>query len=102
MLKLAKEQGKQIPQPSERNLKATDFLNDFKGSLKVSSIGKPAVGYIAGQITDIESELQKIDKRAKKQFNLTLSEYPDISKDLFKFSDWEPLKSYTKEDQQNQ
>lgn len=98
MVELSEEQGVTVPQPAEIDIDAQNFLEDYASKLSEDEVGSPAVGYMTGEVKDIDEELQKMDQEAKETFDETLEDYPDISEDMFKFPNWEPFEPFEDED----
>src|SRR5699024_9024383 len=65
MTDLSEEQGKTVPQRAEIDINAQKFLQDYESNLSESEIGNLALGYMTGEVKDLDNELQKLDTEAK-------------------------------------
>ncbi|MBO0996080.1 ABC transporter substrate-binding protein [Bacillus sp. SD088] len=95
---LMTEQAITVPDPTERSLETIDFKREYTSQLSFSDIGEIAVGYLTGEVKDLESELNKVNTEANETFDKLLEETPDVTRELYQFPNWEPLTPYTKED----
>lgn len=96
ILELMTKRAIPVPKPTEKTLDVVDFETEFYGRLGWNDIGDVAVGYMAGGIDDIESELNKLNDEANDVFQRVLEEFPDVSKETYQFPDWEPFSPYEK------
>lgn len=84
-----------VPKPGELNPATIQFDRDYKSKLEVGGIGDAIVGYMTGNIDDIEGELKKLDQAMNDAFLETLEENPDVSQEDYIYPNWEPFVPYT-------
>ncbi|MCJ7842113.1 sugar ABC transporter substrate-binding protein [Lederbergia sp. NSJ-179] len=95
---LMTDQAITVPDPTERSLKTIDFKSEYTSQLSFSDVGEIAVGYLAGEVKDLKSELDKMNAEANKTFDKLLEDTPEVTRELYQFPNWEPFTPYTKED----
>ncbi|WP_208587668.1 ABC transporter substrate-binding protein [Gracilibacillus suaedae] len=86
-----------VPKPAELNPDIVEFNRAYRNKLEVGGIGDAVVGYITGNIDDIDSEIEQIDHDMKDAFMETLDEFPEVSQDDYIYPNWEPFEPYTVE-----
>lgn len=97
MDELMSEYSLPVPEPTERSLETIDFIIDFNNQMANYSMQQIIVGYLTGEIDDVESILTEADQKAKEVFDTLLDEYEDVSREYFQFPNWEPFTPYTEE-----
>jgi len=97
--KISNDVALSVPIPGARDAGLVSFDEDYSSKLK-KHIGEVTLGYLSGEIKDLDGELNEIDQQANNLFKETLKKekYKELSPDLFKFSNWEPFTDYTDED----
>ncbi|MBM7571856.1 ABC transporter substrate-binding protein [Aquibacillus albus] len=95
ILELENELSIPVPKPEEFNPAVVEFNRDWRGKLEVGGIGDAIVGYLTGNIDDLEGEIGKIDQAMKDAFYETLEENPDVSQDDYIYPNWVPFEPYT-------
>lgn len=95
ILALENELSIPVPKPAEFNPAAVEFNRAWRNKLEVGGIGDAIVGYLTGNIEDLEAEIGKIDQAMKDAFFETLEETPDVSQDDYIYPNWEPFVPYT-------
>lgn len=86
------------PKPGQVNFDAIQFDRDFNSALDIGGVGDAIVGYLSGNVTDIEAELGEMDEQAKELFSNMLEENSDVSREDFIFSNWVPFEPFTEAD----
>ncbi|MBP3951898.1 ABC transporter substrate-binding protein [Bacillus suaedae] len=84
-----------VPKPGELNPATIQFERDVAAKLEVAGIGDAIVGYLTGNIDDLEAELEKLDQSYKDAFFETLEENSDVSQEDYIFPNWEPFVPFT-------
>ncbi|GAF63493.1 ABC transporter substrate-binding protein [Bacillus sp. TS-2] len=87
-----------IPRPVQVNLDTIEFQRQYNNTLEFQGVGDAVVGYIGGQIDDLESTLEQRDQTAKQNFTNLLEESSNVTKEDFTFPNWVPFEPYTLED----
>ncbi|SFL45037.1 carbohydrate ABC transporter substrate-binding protein, CUT1 family [Gracilibacillus orientalis] len=95
IMELENELAIPVPKPAEFNPEVVEFNKAYRNKLEVGGIGDVVVGYITGNINDLEAEIEKIDQDMKDAFLETLDEFPEVSQDDYIYPNWEPLAPYT-------
>ncbi|MGP4038584.1 ABC transporter substrate-binding protein [Gracilibacillus sp. D59] len=95
IMELENELAIPVPKPAEFNPKVVEFNKAYRNKLEVGGIGDAVVGYITGNIDDLEAEIEKIDQDMKDAFFETLEEFPEVSQDDYIYPNWEPFEPYT-------
>lgn len=86
------------PKPGQVNFDTIQFERDFNSALDIGGVGDAIIAYLSGNVTDIEAELEGMDKQAKELFTKMLEENSDVSREDFIFSNWVPFEPYTEAD----
>lgn len=84
-----------VPRPAELNPEVVEFNRAYRNKLDVGGIGDTVVGYITGNIEDLEGEIEQIDQDMKDAFMETLDEFPEVSQEDYIYPNWEPFEPYT-------
>ncbi|WP_157801826.1 ABC transporter substrate-binding protein [Gracilibacillus salitolerans] len=95
ILELENELAIPVPKPAEFNSEVVEFNKAYRNKLEVGGIGDVVVGYITGNISDLEAEIEQIDQEMKDAFFETLDEFSEVSQDDYIYPNWEPFAPYT-------
>lgn len=87
-----------VPKPEGRSLETIDFIMEYDELRGFEGIGNVAIGYLAGNIDDLELEINELNDQANEAFDSILEESPNVSRELFQFPNWEPFTPYMEED----
>ncbi|NGP45551.1 sugar ABC transporter substrate-binding protein [Bacillaceae bacterium SIJ1] len=96
--KLQNESFIRTPDPVLKTIDAVDVKTAMSGKGADKTLDKVVLGYITGQVTDLEGTLQEMTDQENEAFQNALKEVQDEGADIdqsaWQFPDWEPLKPY--------
>ncbi|MBM7583477.1 ABC-type glycerol-3-phosphate transport system substrate-binding protein [Bacillus pakistanensis] len=91
------------PNPVDQNENAPAVTAEMSGKGPQETVGDLLVGYLTGQITDLEGALQKMSEGKNKAFKEAVKKVQedgsDIDQSAWKFEDWKPFEPYVKKEQ---
>lgn len=86
------------PKPGQVNFDTIQFDRDFNSALDIGGVGDAIIGYLSGNVANIEAELEKMDEEAKELFTKMLEEDENVSREDFIFQNWVPFEPYIEAD----
>ncbi len=99
-LSLYEQQIRNGPQPVVRNADVAQVLLEMKKL--TPDFGQTIQGILAGQIKDVKAAMKDLDDRMEKELERAIKAASDkgakVSRDDWKFANWDPMKDYTKAD----
>ncbi|WP_077325298.1 ABC transporter substrate-binding protein [Virgibacillus siamensis] len=88
------------PEPVKLNPAALDVTLEVNNNAPDTNVGSVLMGYLAGQVSDLEGTLQKITDGYNEAFTKALESNDKINRENFIFPNWKPYQPYGKEDYQ--
>lgn len=88
----------QAPKPGQINFDTIQFEKDFNSALDIGGVGDAIIGYLSGNVANIETELEEMDEEAKELFSKKLEEDENVSREDFIFENWVPFEPFVEED----
>lgn len=90
----------QVPNSLTVNPEALDVQLEVLKNGPDSSPGEILMGYLTGQVSDLEGELESYESAYNKAFDDALEAHESVTREDFQFPDWVPYEPYTEEDHQ--
>ncbi|MGP4079220.1 ABC transporter substrate-binding protein [Pseudalkalibacillus sp. R45] len=87
-----------VPNPENRNPAVEEVALKYQELAPRTSTGDIFLGYLAGQVKDLEGTLQKLTDDANKALEQAIESNDKVTKEDYRFSNWDPNQSYTEED----
>lgn len=83
-----------VPNFGNRNIKAIDVLMEFEQNRPPLSWWDIFSGYVAGEVPDLQAELDKHNEEWNKAFQQAIEHTDGITQEDFMYDDWEPFVDY--------
>ncbi|NGP45166.1 extracellular solute-binding protein [Bacillaceae bacterium SIJ1] len=92
------EMNVRTPDPIVVNSEAQVIEVETQKNAPDAAPGSILMGYLTGQVEDVESELKKYEEGYNQAFKDALEDNENITQEDFKFPNWVPYEPYTSED----
>ncbi|MEC5423453.1 extracellular solute-binding protein [Virgibacillus sp. C22-A2] len=87
-----------VPNPVVLNPDTQDVRLELQKNAPDTDIGAILMGYLTGQIDDLEGTLQKFSDDYNEVFSEAIENNENVSREDFQFPNWTPYEPYTSED----
>ncbi|ASN06288.1 ABC transporter substrate-binding protein [Virgibacillus necropolis] len=87
-----------VPNPIVVNPKTQEVKLELQKNAPDAAPGSILMGYLTGQVNDLQDELQKYEDGYNKAFTDAIKGHEEVTREDFKFPNWVPYEPYTEED----